>query len=193
MQLYDSTVPSGNAYKVHLLLSHLETPYTVTSLHILPPHSESHELDFLAINPNGKVPALRLDDGIVLTESNAILFYLADGTPYLPADKLERAQVLQWMFFEQFSHEPYVSQIEQMRASAQFALDVMEVHLSQGKREWFVGRNYSIADIALFAYTQHAEILGFRIGEIVKTWLRRVESTKGWIRIAKDPTGKNPF
>jgi len=233
MQLYDSTVPSGNAYKVHLLFSHLEAPYTVTSLRILPPRSGSHEWHFLAINPNGKVPALRLDDGTVLTESNATLFYLADGTPYLPDDKLERAQVLQWMFFEQFSHEPYVvrlshrdgmvpspagadvcpqakwkfrtywaphgfsdlpeSQIEQVRAAAQSALDVMEAHLSQGEREWFVGRNHSITDIALFAYTQHAEVLGFRVGETVKTWLRQVESTKGWIRIAKDPTGKNPF
>lgn len=108
MHLYDSTVPSGNAYKVHLLLSQLDTPYAVTSLRILPPHSESHQPDFLAINPNGKVPALRLDDGTVLTESNAILFYLAEGTPYLPDDKLERAQVLQWMFFEQFSHEPFL-------------------------------------------------------------------------------------
>ena len=80
-----------------------------------------------------------------------------------------------------------------MRASGQSALDVMEAHLRQGEREWFVGRNYSIADIALFAYTQHAEILGLRVGEILKTWLRRVESTKGWIRIAEDPTGENPF
>lgn len=108
MHLYDSTVPSGNAYKVHLLLSQLGTPYTVTSLHILPPASESHRPDFLAINPNGKVPTLKLDNGSVLSESNAILFYLAEGTPYLPDDNVERAQVLQWMFFEQFSHAPYV-------------------------------------------------------------------------------------
>jgi hypothetical protein len=80
MHLYDSTVPSGNAYKVHLLLSQLGSPYTVTSLHIFPPHSEAHQPEFLAINPNGKVPALRLDDGTVLTESNAILSYLTEGT-----------------------------------------------------------------------------------------------------------------
>ena len=80
-----------------------------------------------------------------------------------------------------------------MRDAGQSALDVMETHLSQEGREWIVGGNYSIADIALFAYTQHAEILGFKVGEIVNRWLRRVESTKGWIRIGKYPTGKKPF
>lgn len=108
MHLYDSTVPSGDAYKVHLQLSQLGTSYKVTSLHILPPLSESHKSDFLAINPNGKVPALKLDDGTVLAESNAILFYLAEGTPYLPDNRVGRAQVLQCMFFEQFSGDPYV-------------------------------------------------------------------------------------
>jgi glutathione S-transferase len=104
----DSVVPSGNAYKVHLLLSQLKSPYTVTSLRLHPPHLESHTPEFLKINANGKVPALRLDDGTVLTESNAILFYLAEGTGYLPEGKVERARVLQWMLFEQFSHAPFV-------------------------------------------------------------------------------------
>jgi glutathione S-transferase len=108
MHLYDSVVPSGSAYKVHLLLSQLKAPYTVTSLRLHPPHLESHTPKFLAINANGEIPALRLGDGTVLTESNAILFYLAEGTGYLPEEKVERAKVLQWMFFEQFSHAPFV-------------------------------------------------------------------------------------
>jgi glutathione S-transferase len=98
MHLYDSVIPSGNAYKVHLLLSQLKSPYKVTSLRLHPPHLESHTPDFLKINANGKVPALRLDNGTVLTE----------GTRYLPEGKVERAKVLQWMLFEQFSHAPFV-------------------------------------------------------------------------------------
>lgn len=108
MHLYDSTVPSGNAYKVQLLLTQLNIAYEQTSLDILATPSESRKPEFLAINPNGHVPALVLDDGSTLTESNAILFYLAEGTSYLPDDKFKRAQVLQWMFFEQDSHKPYV-------------------------------------------------------------------------------------
>lgn len=111
MHLYDSTIPSGNAYKVQLLLSHLDVSYTQKSLSLIPPASENRAPAFLAINPNGKVPALTLDNGTTLTESDAILFYLAEGTPYLPENKIERAQVLQWMFFEQFSHEPYVVRV----------------------------------------------------------------------------------
>ncbi|CAO2649992.1 Nn.00g012840.m01.CDS01 [Neocucurbitaria sp. VM-36] len=213
MHLYDSSVPSGNAYKVHLLLSHLNTTYKQTSLNILATPSESRKPEFLAINPNGHVPALILDDGTVLTESNAILFYLAEGSCYLPDDRLKRAQVLQWMFFEQFSHEPYVakwkyrtywaprgfddlstSQIEQLRGSGQAAINVMENHLGNGEgRKWFVGDNYSIADIALYAYTSHAEALEFKVGQNVREWLERVEKVQGWVRIKKDPTGRNPF
>lgn len=210
MHLYNSTVPSGNAYKVELLLSQLQVSYTTTSLHILPPHSESHTPEFLALNPDGHVPVLVLDDGTPLTESNAILFYLAEGTNYLPDDKIQRVQVLKWLFFEQSSHQPYVAkwkfrtywaphgfsdlsdaQVKQMKDKGQDALDVMEKHLA-GK-EWFVGDRYSIADIGLHVYTTTAEQIGFSVGPNLKAWLDRIQGTERWVRIAKDPTGRNPY
>ncbi|KAF2822498.1 glutathione S-transferase domain protein [Ophiobolus disseminans] len=210
MHLYDSTIPSGNAYKVQLLLSHLHIPYAITSLNILATPPETRSSDFLAINPNGRIPVFILDDGTPLIESNAIMFYLAEGTPYLPDDKLAKAQVLQWLFFEQYSHEPYVAvwkfrtywalngfedlsgrEIQKLKERGQAAIDVMERHLEG--REWFVGTNYSIADIALFAYTSAAEQIGFSVGPNVKAWLSRVEGTKGWVKIKKDETGKCPL
>jgi glutathione S-transferase len=210
MHLYNSHVPSGNAYKVELLLSHLRIPYTTTSLWILPPNSETHTPEFLALNPDGHVPVLVLDDGTPLTESNAIMFYLAEGTNYLPDDKIGKAQALKWLFFEQFSHEPYVAKfkfrtywaphgfsdlsddgIKQMKDKGQAALDIMERHL-EGKR-WFVGDRYSIADIGLHVYTMTAEQTGFTVGPNVKAWLERITLTDGWVRIAKDPTGRNPY
>ncbi|CAO2649772.1 Nn.00g010640.m01.CDS01 [Neocucurbitaria sp. VM-36] len=211
MQLYDSTLPSGNAYKVQLLLSHLKTPYTTTSLNILTVPSETRSAKFLALNPNGRIPTVVLDDGSVLAESNAILFYLAEGTKYFPDDRLQRAQVLQWLFFEQYSHEPYVAvwkyrtywapegfddlserEIKKLQERGQDAIDVMETHLRDG-REWFVGDHYSIADIALYAYTSAAETIGFRVDRNVKAWLERVEHLEGWVKIKKDPTGKCPI
>ncbi|KAI8825596.1 glutathione S-transferase [Fimicolochytrium jonesii] len=209
MHLYDSTIPSGNAYKVQLLLSHLRTPYTTTSLNILSTPPETRSSQFLALNPNGRIPVLVLDDGTPLAESNAILFYLAEGTAYLPDDRIARAQVLQWLFFEQYSHEPYIAvwkyrtywhptgfsdltspQITTLKERGQAALEVMERHLAG--RDWFVGTAYSIADIALYAYTSAAEAVEFSVGANVAAWLRRVEGTEGWVRIKKDETGKNP-
>lgn len=211
MHLYDSTIPSGNAYKVQLLLSHLKIDYTITSLNILATPSETRTPEFLKLNPNGRIPTLVLDDGTPLAESNAILFYLADGTRYLPEDKLERAKVLQWLFFEQYSHEPYVAvwkyrtywapggftdlsenEVKKLKDHGQDAIDVMEKHLQDG-REWFVGDNYSVADLSLYVYTSTAEAIGFRVDGHVKAWLGRVEKQEGWVRIKKDPTGKNPF
>src|SRR5262249_2594075 len=161
-----------NAYKVSLLLAQLRIPHETVSLDILATPSETRRPAFLAKNPNGRIPVLELDDGRCIPESNAILFYLADGTPYLAAGRFERTQALQCMFFEQYSHEPYVAvlkfwtywggldklrpeDLDRLRTRGQAALDVMEAHLES--RAFFVGERYGIADIALFAYTQSAE------------------------------------
>lgn len=210
MHLYGSTIPSGNVYKVQLLLSHLNISYEQTLLDIQASPPESRRPEFLSINPNGRIPALVLDDGTALSESNAILFYLAENTPYFPDDKIQRARVMQWLFFEQYSHEPYVAvwkyrtywkaggfsdltnrEITNLKENGQAAIDIMEKHL-QG-REWFAGEAYSIADIALYAYTSSAERIGFSVGANVRAWLDRVESTEGWVRIPKDESGRNPF
>ncbi|KAF2247396.1 glutathione S-transferase domain-containing protein [Trematosphaeria pertusa] len=208
MHLYDSTIPSGNAYKVQLLLAHLKISYQTTSLNIVATPSETRTESFLKLNPNGRIPVLVLDDGTPLAESNAILFYLAEETPFLPSDRLARAQVLQWLFFEQYSHEPYLavwkfqtywgdisrlaeSEVKKLKEKGQAAIDVMERHLEG--REWFVSEQFSIADVALYAYTCAAEAVGFSVGENVRAWLARVESVEGHVRIRKDPTGKCPL
>lgn len=211
MHLYDSTIPSGNAYKVQLLLSYLNLPYHSTSLDILASPPETKAPAFLNLNPNGRIPILVLDDDTVLAESNAILFFLAEGTRYLPEGKFERAKVLQWLFFEQYSHEPYVAvwkyrkywapggfediserEVSRLKERGQDAIDVMEKHLGSG-RDWFVGDSHSIADISLYAYTSAAEAIGFRVDENVRAWLERVEKQERWVRIKKDPTGKSSF
>jgi glutathione S-transferase len=186
--LYDY-LDSGNGYKIRLLLAHLHQNYRWVELDIL--RGGTRTADFLAKNPNGRIPTLQLDDGTYLAESNAILWYLADGTPYLPEAKLERAQVLQWMFFEQYSTQPYVAtpryilrhlpedsprraelpkRLEQGRA----ALGVMEGHLAG--RQFFVGERYSIADIALYAYTHVAHEGQLDLGPCpaVRAWIARV-------------------
>ncbi len=207
MRLYESTIPSGNAYKVSLLLAQLGIQHETTELDILATPSETRLPAFLAKNPNGRVPALELDDGTVLAESNAILFYLAEGTPYLAGDRLGRAQMLQWMFFEQYSHEPYVAVMkfwtywgglentrpedrERWKVRGQAALDVMATHLAS--RAFFVGERYGIADIALFAYTQSAAAIGYDVAPAVARWLDRVREQPGFVRIKRDPTGKAP-
>ncbi|PSN65167.1 glutathione S-transferase [Corynespora cassiicola Philippines] len=208
MHLYESSIPSGNVYKVYLLLAHLGLEYTTTSLNILGQDPETRAPEFLALNKNGRVPVLVLDDGTPLAESNAILFYLAEGTRYLPDSKLGRAQVLQWLFFEQYSHEPYIAvwkactywfgwgdrtenEIRKLKEKGQAAIEVMEKHL-EGKT-FFVGEEYSIADIALFAYTSAAEAIGFEVGKNVKEWLGRVQKVEGFVKIKKDETGKCPL
>jgi glutathione S-transferase len=151
-------------------------------------------------NPALRVPTIELDDGRVLAESNAIAWYLADGTPYLPADPFERAQVLQWLFFEQYQHEPaiavvrfwiaysgepgrYASQIGDRRAAGYVALDAMEGHLAG--REFFVGSRYSIADIGLYAYTHVAGEGGFELAgyPAIRAWLDRVAAEPGHVPI----------
>ncbi len=196
MKLYDFH-ESGNGYKVRLLLSHLAMAHERVELDIL--EGETRTPKFLAKNPNGRIPALELDSGEVLCESNAILFYLAEGTPYLPADRLDRARALQWMFFEQYSHEPYIAvvrswhhmgvleekrdQLAERRERGYDALGVMEGHLRD--RAFFVDDRYSIADIALFAYTHVAGEGGFDLERFpaVCSWLERVRAQPGHVPI----------
>jgi glutathione S-transferase len=207
MRLYDSNIPSGNSYKVHLLLNQLGLTYQTVELDILASPSETRTPAFLEKNLNGRIPVLELADGRCLPESNAILAFLADGTPFVSAEPFERAQTLQWMFFEQYSHEPYVAvlkywtywggiqnlsaeMLDRVKTRGQAALDVMERHL-QGKH-FFVAERYGIADIALFAYTQSAGALGFSLGDNVQAWLARVKSQPGYVPIKRDPLGKSP-
>ena len=169
LTLYDDPI-SGNGYKIRLLLALLKTPYSYRPLDIL--KQETRTPAFLRINPNGRIPVLILEDGTALAESNAILCYLADGTAWLPTDRLARAQVLSWMFFEQYSHEPNVATLrfwthlpeltpaQEMqkplkKRDGEAALKLMDDHLSS--RDWLVGTAPSVADIALYAYTHVAE------------------------------------
>jgi glutathione S-transferase len=201
LRLYDY-YDSGNGYKVRLLLAQLGIPFEYVETDIL--RGETRTPEFLALNPNGRIPVLVLEDGTPLAESNAILFYFAEGTPYLPADRLDRARVLQWLFFEQYSHEPYVavaryllrhtepddprrSMLEQRQKGGHAALGVMERHLAENP--FFVGGRYSIADIALYAYTHVADQGGFELGSYpcVRAWLARVEAQPGYERMLLKP------
>lgn len=189
-RLYDY-LDSGNGYKIRLLFALLERPYAWKELDILA--GETRTPAFLARNPNGRIPTLELDDGTCLAESNAILWYLAEGSPFVPQDRLARAQVLQWMFFEQYSHEPYVAtsrfivrhlpkdsprraELPDRMARGMAALGVMERHLST--RTFFVDERYSIADIALYAYTHVAPEAGFDLAPYphVLAWMGRVSA-----------------
>ena len=203
-RLYDY-LSSGNGYKVRLLLTQLGIPFERVELDIL--RGETRTAEFLARNPNGRIPTLEIEPGLYLAESNAILCYLADGTPFLPADRLARAQVLQWMFFEQYSHEPNIATVrfwvshdqltperrallESKRALGYAALDVMERHLST--RSYFVGDHYTVADIALYAYTHVAAEGGFELARFgaVNAWLRRVREQPGYVAITMTRTDR---
>ena len=196
LRLYDY-LASGNAYKVRLLLHQLGIPFERVEMDIV--RGETRAPEFLAKNPNGRIPTLELEDGTHLAESNAILFYLAEGTPFLPADRLERALALQWMCFEQYSHEPNIATVrfwlhtgldDERRAMLPLkrrlghdALGVMDGHLRA--RSFFVGERYSIADIALFAYTHVAGEGGFDLEPYaaVRAWLDRVRAQPGHVPI----------
>jgi glutathione S-transferase len=184
---------SGNGYKVRLLLSHLQIPHERIEMDIL--RGETRTPEYLALNPNGRIPLLVFEDGRTLAESNAILFLLAQKSPYWPDDPFLRAEIMQWMFFEQYSHEPYIAvvrfwtfageleahaaELPERRKRGEAALDVMEDHLS--RNEFFVGSRYSIADIALYAYTHVAHEAGFDLSSRpdVTAWLGRVASQPG--------------
>jgi glutathione S-transferase len=201
LTLYDYP-DSGNGYKVRLLLALLGRDYRLVALDI--DKGETRTAEFLAKNPNGRVPALELEDGTVLPESNAILCYLAQGSPYWPPDALDQAQVLRWMFFEQYSHEPNVAtprywlrhglatdarkpQLEEKQAQGRAALQVMEDHLAS--REFMVAGRYSIADIALYAYTHVADQGGIPLKPYpaVAAWLQRVRAQPGHIAMDAVP------
>jgi glutathione S-transferase len=201
MILYDY-LDSGNGYKIRLLLAQLGRAYHWEELDIM--RGRTRTAEFLAKNPNGRIPTLELDDGACLAESNAILWYLADGTPYLPAAKLERAQALQWMFFEQYSHEPYVAtprfilkhlpedsprrtELPQRLEQGRAALGVMEMHLAA--RRFFVAERYSIADIALYAYTHVAHEAQLDLGPYpaVQAWISRVADQPRYVPLTARP------
>ncbi|OOG65068.1 glutathione S-transferase [Rhodanobacter sp. B04] len=185
---------SGNCYKLQLLLDQLDREYRWVEVDSA--HGATRTPEYLAKNPNGKVPLLQLEDGRLLAESDAILCYLAEGTPFLPDDRWLRAQALQWLFFEQYSHEPYIAVARFIRGwlpaehprqadvpgllqrGAQ-ALAVMEQHLQQ--HDWFVGGHYGIADIALYAYTHCAGDGGFDLAAYpaISAWLERVRRQPG--------------
>ena len=187
MLLYNSQV-SGNCYKVRLLLAHLDRAYQRREVDVV---DRSNRLQLLGeLNPALRVPTLVLDDGRALAESNAILWYLADGGAYVPEDPFARAKVLQWLFFEQYSHEPYIAVVRFWVAVAQAppaeavfeekmrggyaALDAMERHLASSP--FLVGEDYTIADIALYAYTHVAHEGGFDLRRYpaIGSWLARV-------------------
>ncbi len=187
---------SGNCYKVQLLLEQLQQPFRWVEIDSA--NGGTRTTEFLARNPNGKVPLLELDDGRTLPESNAILCYLADDSPFLPVDRWQRAQALQWLFFEQYSHEPYIAvarfislrlpadharraELPRLLERGYQALAVMEKHLAA--REFFVDAGYGVADIALYAYTHDAAAGGFDLSRYpaVSAWLRRVEAQPGFI------------
>lgn len=197
LTLYDY-LDSGNGYKCRLLLAQLGLAYRHVELDI--DKGETRTPDFLAKNPNGRIPALGFEDGTVLAESNAILCYLADGTSFWSGSRIERAQALQWLFFEQYSHEPYVAtpryilrhlgrqhprmaEMPERLAKGRAALGVMEGHLS--KRAFLVAERYSIADIALYAYTHRADEADLDLTPYpaVRTWLARVASQPGHVKM----------
>ncbi|PZV08360.1 MAG: glutathione S-transferase [Leptolyngbya sp.] len=199
-RLYDYP-PSGNGYKVRLLLSQLAIPFDYIELDIL--KGETRTPEFLAKNPNGRIPLLELEPGNYLAESNAILFYLAQGTPLWPENTLARTQVLQWMFFEQYSHEPNIATprfwlchlpelntyqeaaLPYKQEQGYQALTVMDQHLAN--RDFFVQGQYTIADIALYAYTHVAHEGGFDLEQFsqVRRWLHRVASQPNYVPISQ--------
>jgi glutathione S-transferase len=196
-------LPSGNGYKVRLLLTQLGIPFQRIEYDIT--RGETRTPEFLEnVNANGRIPVLETEEGTLLPESNAILFFLAEGTPFLPDDRLERARTLQWMFFEQYSHEPNIAvarawlhvfdvqMTEERRAALEErqkrgydALGVMEEHLETN--DYFVGGRYSVADISLYAYTHVAGEGGFDLGgyPAILAWLERVSSQPGYIPITR--------
>lgn len=187
---------SGNCYKVRLVLEQLGLPYVWHEVDMM--NGATHTDAFHQMNPNGKVPVLRIDEHTCLSESGAILFYLAEGTPLIPTDRLARARMLQWMFFEQYTHEPSVAvarfilqfleraddpRLPEKVAASYRALDVMEQHLAA--RSFFVDERYTLADIALYAYTHvaHEASLDLTRYPAIRAWLARVRSQPGHVEM----------
>lgn len=191
--------PSGNCHKVKLLLSQLGQPFDWVETDSS--QGATRTPAYLAKNPNGKVPMLETDDGRVLVESNAILHWLAQGSAYWPDDAWQQAQALSWMFFEQYSHEPFIAvarfisgwapidsprraDLPALRERGHAALAVMERHLSA--HDWFTGPAYGIADISLFAYTHVAPHGGIALDPYpaIRAWIARIEATPGFTPMA---------
>ena len=198
MLLYNSQV-SGNCYKVRLLLAHLGIEYERQELSVA---DRSNRSDVLGgLNPALRVPTLVLDDGRSLGESGAIIWFFGEGTRFVPDDPFERAQVLQWMFFEQYDHEPaiavvrfwlaysgrpredFADRLDERVAAGYRALDALERHLDG--RTWLVGDGMTLADIALYAYTHVAGEGGFELERYpaIGAWLERVASEPGHVPI----------
>ncbi len=186
---------SGNCYKVELVMNELALPYEWVEVDILDGQSRTPE--FLQMNPNGRIPLLDLGDGRFLSESNAIIGYLAEGSPLLPVDRFHRALVYQWLFFEQYSHEPYIATsrfivkylgnppdkaqtLLEKQAPGHAALQVMDEQLQT--REFLTGDHFTIADVALYAYTHVAGDGGFPLDayDAIRAWLKRVEMRAGY-------------
>jgi len=196
--LYNSRI-SGNCYKVRLLLAQLGIPYEMRDVDVV---DRTDPRDFLdGLNPVRRAPTLVLDDGRPLAESNAILWYFGEGTRFVPEDRYDRAKALQWMFFEQYEHEPAIAvarflktysgkpewweaQREQLTKRGYKALDALEQGL-QG-RDWLAGDSTTIADIALYAYTHAADEGGFSVDEYpaIRAWLDRVAAQPGHVEIS---------
>lgn len=201
LTLHDDPI-SGNGYKARLILAFLGLPYAYVAYDVL--KAETRTPAFLKINANGRIPVLQLDDGTALAESNAILTYLADGTDWWPSGRLARAQVLSWMFFEQYSHEPNIAtlrfwthlpsltpaqeaQIPGKRDNGLAALKLMDAYLKE--HAWLVGSAPTIADIALYAYTHVADEGGFSLADYpsVQAWLKRFAALPGYVAIDHPP------
>lgn len=199
LQLYDF-LPSGNGYKIRLLLTQLGIPFERVEVNIT--KGETRSPEFLSKNPNGKIPVLEIEPGKYLSESNAIMVYLSEGTEFLPYDRFLRAQVLQWLFFEQYSHEPFIATsrywislgkaeeykdaLEKKREGGYAALSLMEEHLKT--HTFFVAERYTIADICLFAYTHVAHEGGFDLSRFphIKAWIERVKGESRYISITQE-------
>jgi glutathione S-transferase len=201
MLVLHDNLGSGNAYKVRLLLSQLGQAFKRIEYDVT--RGETRTAEFLALNPDGRVPLLQFPDGRGLVQSNAILFYLAQGTDYLPTDSFEQAQVLQWMFFEQYSHEPFIAvarywlhfldprevdkdALEEKWRRGYQALDVMERHLNGA--DYLVGGAYSIADMALYAYTHVADEAEMDLAPYpgIRRWLDRVAEQPRHVLITQE-------
>ncbi|WP_246120831.1 glutathione S-transferase family protein [Chitinolyticbacter meiyuanensis] len=184
-------IASGNCYKIKLLLALLGQAHEWRHVNIL--QGDTRSAEFQQMNPNGKIPVLQLADGTSISESNAILNYLADGTPFLPTGRLARTRVLEWQFFEQYSHEPYIAvarfikhylglpearraEFDAKQAGGLKALAVMEQQLA--RTPYLTGNDYTIADISLYAYTHVAHEGGFSLDDFpaVRAWLARIAS-----------------
>lgn len=192
---------SGNCYKIKLLMQFLGIEHEWIHIDILA--SETHTEEFKRMNPNARIPVIALGDGKYLWESNAILNYLAEGTEFLPQGRYEKAKVLQWQFFEQYSHEPYIAtaryinkylglpkereaEYHAKQLGGHKALSVMDKHLAENK--FFLGGSVTIADISLYAYTKVADEGGFDLSEYVniQRWFRDFENAPHYVRMARE-------